>query len=182
MPAPRKVDLLPLDLRAWLKAALVERGFAGYEDIADELNAKLVDAGSYLRIQKSALHEYGQEYREFVKVQEEATAWASDWLGQDGVEGEAQRHSILFQMLTAIAFKWASATVNDGKVEPKDLAFVAKTMKDLMGSAALREKMVGDYARAQAAKLDQAVATNALPQGLSADTVEAIKRTILGVA
>lgn len=181
MPAPRKVDLLPEDLRRWLKAALIERGFSGYEDIAETLNAKLVEAGSYLRVQKSALHSYGQEYREFVRVQEEANAWASDWLGQDGVEGEAQRHSILFQMLSAIAFKWASATMNDGTVEPKDLAFVAKTMKDLMGSAALREKMVADERRAQAAKLDQAVQTEPLLRGISADTIDMIKRTILGV-
>lgn len=31
MPAPRKIDMLPPELRDWLKAELVGRGFGDYE-------------------------------------------------------------------------------------------------------------------------------------------------------
>ncbi len=34
MPPPRKVDLLPADLKRYLQEALKERGFAGYEELA----------------------------------------------------------------------------------------------------------------------------------------------------
>ena len=53
MPPPRKVDLLPSELRRWLQAELKERGFAGYEDLAEALNFRLEEAGLELRIGKS---------------------------------------------------------------------------------------------------------------------------------
>lgn len=80
MPPPRKVDLLPPELRQWLQEALRFRGFADYEALADELNWKLEETGSELRIRKSAIHEFGSEYREFVRLQEQASGWAKEWL------------------------------------------------------------------------------------------------------
>ena len=59
MPVPRKVDLLPAELRQWLQEALRARGFGDYEALAEELNWRLAEAGSELRIRKSALHDYG---------------------------------------------------------------------------------------------------------------------------
>jgi hypothetical protein len=50
MPAPRKTDLLPAELRQWLKEALIAQGFGGYEALAEELNFRLEEAGSELRL------------------------------------------------------------------------------------------------------------------------------------
>ena len=60
MPPPRKVDLLPSELRGWLQDELRSRGFAGYEDLAEALNFRLDEAGLELRIGNSAIHSYGQ--------------------------------------------------------------------------------------------------------------------------
>ncbi len=98
MPAPRKVDLLPRELRVWLQEALVARGFGDYEALAEDLNWKLEEAGSEIRIRKSALHEFGSEYREFVRLQEQASDWAKEWLGEMGMDDQAQRQNVLFQM------------------------------------------------------------------------------------
>ena len=76
MPSPRKVDLIPLELKTWLQEALRAQGFGGYEQLAEELNFRLEEAGSEIRIRKSALHEFGAEYREFVRLQEQASDWA----------------------------------------------------------------------------------------------------------
>ena len=62
MPAPRKVDLLPPELKRWLQEELRLRAFADYEGLAAALNVRLQDEGVELRIRKSALHAYGQEY------------------------------------------------------------------------------------------------------------------------
>ena len=40
MPAPRKVDLLPPELKRWLEAELRTRGFAGYEALAEAAAAR----------------------------------------------------------------------------------------------------------------------------------------------
>ena len=159
MPPPRKVDLLPDELKDWLKSALRERGFGDYEALAEDLNFRLEEAGQELRIQKSALHAYGAEYREFVKYQEEASAWAAGWMQENGLNEEAKRHNVLFQMITTLAFKvmQAQMTKTGEEIDPKELHFLGRMLKDVMASSGLREKLIDDDRKTQAAKLDAAV-------------------------
>lgn len=160
MPPPRKVDLLPPELKTWLKEALVKQGFAGYEALADDLNFKLEEAGLDIRIRKSAIHAYGQEYEEFVKYQDEASAWAAGWMQEQGLADEAKRHNVLFQMITTLAFKVMKSQMekDGGEIDPKELHFLGKMLNDVMSSAGKREIMVAADRKAQAAKLDAAVA------------------------
>lgn len=144
MPPPRKVDLLPADLRDWLREELIARGFGDYEALSDALNQKLAISGSTLTIKKSALHEFGSEYREFVRLQEEAGDWVEGFVRDIGMEGEAERHGALFQMLTALAFKTMKSAMEAEAPDPKNLAYLGKMLKDLMASSGLREKMKAD--------------------------------------
>lgn len=161
MPPPRKVDLLPPELKAWLKEALVAQGFAGYEALADDLNFRLEAAGLDIRIRKSALHSFGQEYEEFVKYQDEASAWAAGWMHEQGLADEAKRHNVLFQMITTLAFKVMKSRMEKegGEIDPKELHFLGKMLNDVMASSGKREAMVAADRKAQAAKLDAAVAS-----------------------
>jgi len=187
MPPPRKVDLLPAELKLWLHEELKDRGFAGFEDLSEALNFRLAEAGQELRIGKSAIHAYGQEYQEFVKHQEEASAWAANWMTEEGMADEAQRHSVLFQMLTTVAFKLLKDKMGDeAEVNAQELHFLGRMMKDVMASAGIREKLVADererVARATKAAAASAVEKSAASMGLTGDTVAAIKAQILGVA
>ncbi|MEO0678847.1 MAG: phage protein Gp27 family protein [Pseudomonadota bacterium] len=158
MPPPRKVDLLPEDVRAWLQDAMRLRGFGDYEAVTEELNGMLEERGLQLRLGKSSVHAFGQDYREFVKVQEEASAWAEGWLTDEGLEGEAKRHGVLFQMLTALGFKWMrGAMAGDEGANPDDLQKMGRMMKDVMASAGLREKLIEEERRGQAKALEDAV-------------------------
>lgn len=179
MPAPRKVDLLPEELRRWLKDALRTRGFADYEGLAEELNFRLEEAGSEIRIRKSALHDFGQEYREFVKYQEQASAWASDWMQDMGLEDQAQRHNVLFQMLTTLAFKvmQTEITKDGSEINPQSLHFLARLMKDVMTSSGIVQQMRDRERKEQAGKLEAAVAAGDI-DAAAADKA----RRILGFA
>lgn len=161
MPVPRKVDLLPPELRQWLKEALIAQGFAGYEALAEDLNFRLEEAGSEIRIQKSALHEFGTEFREFVRVQEEASAWAQEWMKDMGLEDQAERHNVLFQMLTTLAFKAMQAEIakDAAEIDPKNLHFLGRMMKDVMQSSGVVQAMREKDKKEQSAKLDAAVAS-----------------------
>lgn len=161
MPVPRKVDLIPPELKAWLQDALRARGFGGYEELAEELNFRLEEAGSEIRIRKSALHDFGSEYREFVRLQEQAGDWAKEWLGEMGMDDQAQRQNVLFQMLTTLAFKVMQAEVEkDGaEISPQNLHFLARMMKDVMHSSGIVQAMREKERKEQAAKLDAAVAS-----------------------
>ncbi|MDE4175789.1 DUF3486 family protein [Phaeobacter sp. PT47_59] len=191
MPPPRKINLMPPEFRDWLHEALQERGFSGYEQLAEDLNFKLADAGLELRIGKSAVHEYGSEYQEFVKYQEQASQWAESWLTDNGLEEEAQRHNVLFQMLTTLAFKSMQSKMGKdaGEIDPRDLSFLGKMLKDVMASSGIREKLKDDEreriaaeARRQAQRemadqVDSAVAE----AGLSAERAAQLREMILGV-
>jgi Protein of unknown function (DUF3486) len=159
MPAPRKINLLPAELKGWLEAELRARGFAGYEDLAEVLNWKLEEAGLELRIQKSALHAYGAEYQEFVKVQEAASSWAQEWMTETGIGEEAKRHNVLFQMITALAFKVMQAQMSReaNEIDPKELHFLGRMLKDVMASSGIREQIAAAERKAQGARLDAAV-------------------------
>jgi hypothetical protein len=58
MPKRSKVDTLPPQLKAWLDAELVKRGFADYVELAADLKAKGAD------LSKSSLHRYGSKFEE----------------------------------------------------------------------------------------------------------------------
>lgn len=187
MPRPRKINLLPAELRAWLNEELKERGFSGYEDLAEALNFRLEEEGMELRIGKTAVHAYGKEYAEFARLNEEASAWASSWLQDNGLEEEAQRHNVLFQMMTTVAFKVlvSMQAKEGGQIDPRDLAFLGKMMKDLMNSSGIREKLIADereraakQAREQAAEAVKKVGREA---GLTEETVSVVLGEILGV-
>ena len=102
----------------------------------------LAQEGLTLRIGKTALHAYGTEYKEFVRCQEETGAWASEWMKGNGLEEEAERHNVLFQMITTLAFKSMQAQMlrDGGEIDPKDL----QMMKDIMSSSGSREKLMAD--------------------------------------
>ncbi|MGR3501592.1 phage protein Gp27 family protein [Pseudaestuariivita sp.] len=188
MPVPRKIDRIPADLRQWLQDALRESGFGGYVELTDELNAKLEERGEEIRLGKSAVHAFGQDFEAFVKAQEQAAAWAESWMADNGLEDEAKRHNVLFQMVTTLAFKVMSAqmTKEGDEIDPKELHFIGRMLKDVMTSSGIREKLLADE-RAQIAKEAREAAASAAEnvareQGLSGDTVQAIRASILGVA
>ena len=184
MPPPRKVDLLPADLREWLREALVARGFGGYEDLADELNRKLALSGSTMTIRKSALHGFGSKYQQFIKLQEEAGDWVQGFVSDIGIEGEADRHGALFQMLTALAFKTMKSAMEDEAPDPKNLAYLGKMMKDIMSSSGVREKLL-DAERARIREEERQAAAesaerSAVQLGFSADMAAQLRRGVLG--
>lgn len=179
MPSPRKINLLPAEMRRWLEEELVASGFGDYEGIAERLNFRLEDAGMELRIRKSAIHEFGQEHREFVRTQEAASAWAQDWMQENGLEEEARRHNVLFQMVTALAFKaMQSRMMAEGEdIDPKDLHFIGKMLKDIMASAGIRQTMLAAERKAQSEKLEAAVAAGDIDAEAAAKA-----RAIMGFA
>lgn len=179
MPSPRKVDLLPVELRDWLRDELVKRGFGDYEALAEALNWRLEEAGSELRIRKSALHEFGSEYREFVRLQEQASDWAKEWLGEMGMEDQAQRQNVLFQMLTTLAFKvmQSEITKEGDEINPQSLHFLARMMKDVMQSSGIVQALRDKERKEQTAKLEAAVASG----DIDADAAAKARR-IMGFA
>lgn len=58
MPKRSSVEILPKELKEWLDAELLKRGFADYLQLAADLKAKGAD------VSKSSLHRYGSKFEE----------------------------------------------------------------------------------------------------------------------
>jgi len=108
-------------------------------------------------------------------------------MNDNGLEEEAQRHNVLFQMITTLAFKVMQAQMmkEGGKIDPRELHFLGKMLKDVMSSSGIREKLVTEERARIAREAREAAAETAVKAaseaGMSAETSEAIKAQILGV-
>lgn len=178
MPQPRKIDLLPAELRGWLQDELRARGFGGYEGLADALALRCEEAGLELRIGKSALHAYGQEFRDYSRLQEQAQDEIRAFLAEASLADEVKVTSALFQQLTTIAWRLQMAMASPDQLpDPKGLKDLTTALNNLIRSSDLREKIVAEERRAQAQRLEGAVEAGAIDAEAAAKA-----RAIMGFA
>ncbi len=182
MPPPKKLDLIPGELRQRLAMALQERGFSDIVAVTEELNFWLQEAGQEIRIGKSAVGEYSK----LLKDQRDAFAMAETLLGDLNIEQESTMHKVLMQMIATAAFQMMNSVSEAGADwEPKSLAHLSRMLKDLMQSAGLRERLREDeerrVARKERERLAGEIEQKAHQLGMTRDTVQAIKANILGV-
>lgn len=171
--APRsKISRLPNPVKDWLDKALAENGFADYELLADELKARGYD------ISKSAIHRYGQDFENRLgalrMASEQAKAIVQSSPDDEGAVSEALMRLVqekLFQTLLAC----------QGPDENIDLAKVAKAVADLTRATVSQKKWQSEV-RAKAAVAADAVEAIAKRGGLSAESLDMIRRDILGIA
>ncbi len=140
MPPPRKVDLLPSELRRWLQDELKERGFSGYEDLAESLNFRLEEEGLELRIGKSAIHAYGQEFQQYAQMQEQAQDEIRAFLEEASLKEEVDVTSALFQQLTTIQWRLQMVLAKPDQLpDPRGMKDLTTALNNLIRSTSLRD-------------------------------------------
>ncbi|KXF92101.1 phage protein Gp27 family protein [Phaeobacter inhibens] len=182
MPPPKKLDLIPIELRQRLAMALQERGFGDIVAVTEDLNFWLADAGLEIRVGKSSVGEYSK----LLKDQRDAFAMAETLLSDMDIEAESNMHKVLMQMIATAAFQMMQAVSEKGEsLDPKSLANLSRMLKDLMQSAGLREKLREDEARRIAQqereKMADTLEQKATQLGLTRATVQDIRADVLGV-
>lgn len=158
MPPPRKIDLLPQEFRGWLQDELRASGFSGYVELAERLNFRLAEEGMELRIGKSALHAYGQEFQEYATAQERAQDEIRTFLEEASLKDEVDVTSALFQQLTTIQWRLQKAlAVDDDGLDARGLKDLTTALNNLIRSTTLRDGILKAERASQIKKLDQAV-------------------------
>ncbi|SUZ34088.1 hypothetical protein ROE7235_03870 [Roseibaca ekhonensis] len=158
MPPPRKIDLLPRELRDWLQDELKACGFSGYEKIAEALNFRLESEGLELRIGKSAIHAYGQEFQEYARMQERAQDEIRAFLEEASLKQEADVTRALFQQLTTIQWRLQMAMSNPDELpDPRGMKDLTTALNNLIRSTSLRDAILKAERTAQTERMDAAV-------------------------
>lgn len=169
--APRsKVVALPKAVKEWLDSALIDGNFADYELLAAELQAKGFD------ISKSSLHRYGSQFEKKMAAlkmaTEQAEAIAKSVPDDENALGDA--------LLRVIQEKTFSLLMNMEDPEKISFGSLAKIATDL-GFASTNVKEFRSKVKTRAKQAASEVAATVKKAGLSDDTVNEIKRKILGI-
>jgi hypothetical protein len=172
-----KVLTLPPELKEWLDAELVRRGFADYVQLAADLKARGAD------VSKSALQRYGSPFEERLAKLKMATEQAramveaapddEDNLGAAVVRLTQER---IFGVLMDLDIDAESVDVNKLFKNAAEIGKASVNQKRLtLEVRAKIEEAARKKALADAAKQ---VASSAKKQGLSADTVAQLREAI----
>jgi hypothetical protein len=181
------IDTLPAEARQALITWLSDPAMT-QEAARDQLDALLEEMGHEARPSLSAVNRYAQRFSALLAKQRERHEVAETWIGQFGRIPEGQLGQLIIQMVHGLAFETSMQLEDMGRIDPEDMPGVVRMLKDLATTIerterasslnAAREADIRERARTEAADTAVAAATQ---QGLSAETVEALRRQILGV-
>jgi hypothetical protein len=176
--APRsKVHALPPELKEWLDAELVKRGFGDYVQLAADLKARGAE------ISKSALQRYGspfeQRMAQLKMASEQARALVDAAPDEEDKLGAAvvrMTQEKIFNLLMELEINAADVDVNKLFKNAAEIGKASVTQKrfSMEARAALKEEARRELLEEQAAKLA------AMPNkgGVTADTKAAIREAL----
>lgn len=174
------VSALPDAVRGALDKQLVTRNFTGYQALEDWLRAEGYE------ISKSAIHRYGQKIERrmaAIKASTEAAKFITEAAGDDqDARSEAVIALVQTEMFDSII---AIQEADDEELSAEDrLGLMSKAAKNIatLTRASLAQKEFKAKVMARAAEAAEKVAKLARKGGMSAATVDEIKRSILGIA
>lgn len=128
---------------------------------------------------RSAVGRYMQRAEEQMQKFREAQEVARVWIGKLQADPEGDVGRLLAEMLRTMAFQ----TIGDMETaDPLSLAQLAKALKDLASTDKLTADRILLVRREAAKEAADKVTTVARAKGLSAATVDELRREILGVA
>lgn len=106
MPAVSKIQQLPVEVKAWLDSQLVANAFGNYDQLTEQLNAKLETHQLEMTVSRSGLGIYGKTLKDRIEKIRSSTAAAKllnetmddegDALGMANV---AMAQDLIFQLM-----------------------------------------------------------------------------------
>lgn len=182
------IDQLPADILEQLQALLRDPRVQQL-DIVAQINTLLDERGETLRISKSALNRYALRFEDVGKRLQQSREIADMWIGKLGSQPQGQVGHLINEMLRTLAFDVSMDMAKLATGDPEALPAVVKMLNTLALAVSRLEKASTDNfkrereirreALEQAAEQADRIAKS---QGLSADTVAALKKEILGIA
>lgn len=170
-----KVLGLPAEVKTWLDAALVENNFSQFEMLAAALKARGHE------ISKSALHRYGQPFQDRLATLKIATEQARAVVMATPDDDNAMNDSLIRLVQEKLFTVLVEMNVGgeDG-LSVKQLGQVSKGIADV-GRASVQQKKYQQTVRERVSEVAGEV-ESLRGAGASDDSIDRIKRRILGIA
>ena len=172
MPPRSKVHALPPELKEWLDNELMARGFADYEQLAADLKARGAD------VSRSSLQRYGSPFEKKM-AQLKLAGEQARALVDAAPDDEDKLGAAVIRMTQEKIFNLLMEL--DIKAEDVDVNKLFKNAAEI-GKASVSQKRFSSEVRARAEAAAANVEKIAKKGGLSAESVEQLRREILGIA
>lgn len=174
-----KISALPAEVRAWLDKALAEGNFSGYE----QLEKLLTDKG--FTIGKSSIHRYGQKLEQKLAAVKASTEAARAIAAAAPDDADLRSAAAMSLVQTEIFNVMVALQEAGDEADPAErlrlMARAAKPLAELSRASVNQKKWEAEVtARVQAAA--DAAAKIAKKGGLSASSVDEIRKRILGIS
>lgn len=186
MPAPALIPRLPAAIRAWLDDQLQRRGFGDYAALTEALNARLQAHGLQVSLSMQTVGRYGKDLKGKVERIRAATAAAAA-IAAAAPDEEGQQSAAVTALLGTELFE---RLMDLDEVQGEDLttaeridliARASRAHADLTRASIAQRKWAGEVRRAALTEAAARVAAVGTRAGLTAHTVETLRREILGV-
>ncbi len=180
MPRRGKIATLPPEIRAWLDAELVKRGFGGYLDLEQRI---LAEHG--VKVDHSTLHRYGEKLeRKLAAIR--ASTEAARSIAEAAPDDADLRSSAVISLVQTEIFdvlvnlQEASDEDVDNVTRVKLLSQAAKNIATL-SRASVNQKKWQVEVRSRAAVAAERVDALTRRGGVSAELRDQIRRELLGI-
>lgn len=179
MARQSKIDTLPGEVKDWLDSALAEGNFSGYQLLSGELKSRGFD------ISHAAVHRYGQKIEKRMAAIRAATE-AAQMLARNTPDQSDELSASVIRMAQSELFDvmvdlQEAESENDPAKRVKLLSRAAVAISNLARAKVTHRKWQ-DEARAKIEAAAASAEKIAKKGGLSAESVEQLRREILGIA
>lgn len=181
MPRRSKVSSLPKPVRDWLESALVEGNFSGYEALAAELGSKGYS------ISKSALHRVGSKIERRLAAIKASTEAAKLIAASSPDDEDAKSEALIaltqHELFEALNNLNEAAASEDAEARVMLMSKATKGIAELVRASIQRKRYASEVQSRKKALTDAAAAAEkaAKAKGISGNTIDLIKREILGL-
>ncbi|MDX1491286.1 MAG: DUF3486 family protein [Pseudohongiellaceae bacterium] len=183
MPAVSKIQQLPTEVKAWLDSRLVDNAFSNYDELTQQLNAKLAEHQLELTVSRSGLGIYGKALKDRIEKIRSSTAAAKllnetmddegDALGMANV---ALAQDLIFQLMNQY-----DPDDTDNKISIKEISTLFRALGNI-SRASLPQKQWAKKVREELArKTQEAVDQIQAEAGLSDQQFERVRAKFLGI-
>jgi len=174
---------LPPEVKKWLDRALAEKNFSDYELLAAELKSR------GFAISKSSVHRYGQTLENKLAAIKASTEAAQSIVDAAPDEGDARSEAILGLMQTEMFEAILKMEETEEMAPEQRVKILAGAMKSvsIMARASVNQKkwrteMEDKVREEERLKAAEAASKSAKAAGVSAETIEIIRRDVLGMS
>lgn len=187
-PQASTIDRLPDDIRATLQQLLQDPRLTQLE-ITAKINALLEEDGHEDRVSKSAVNRYAVKMSEVGEKLRQSRDVADMFISKVGAAPQGQMGLLINEILRTLAFD-ISLKIQDADLkDPETLASTIDQVKALAlatqrleQSATINIKRAAEIRKQALEEAANAVEKTARAAGISADTIQTIRREVLGMA